>query len=116
MRIRPAFITYHRLDRAKLALRSVLADPKGQFSLAVWNNGSTNRASKCLRTKVCDHRAAEIVFSKDSLGQTAAVNEIWGRSEPDLPGERDGNCMVTPLWTRMLAKVRSDIEQSSALA
>ena len=77
MTIDLVFITYNRLEYTKLALASVLADPEEEFSLTIWDNASADGTVEYLKNEVNDHRIANIVFSKENVGQTAAVNEIW---------------------------------------
>lgn len=48
MTIDLVFITYNRLDYTKLALASVLADPREDFSLTIWDNASTDGRSLCV--------------------------------------------------------------------
>lgn len=109
MTIDLVFITYNRLEYTKLALASVLADPEEEFSLTIWDNASADGTVEYLKNEVNDHRIANIVFSKENVGQTAAVNEIWGRSKADLVGKLDNDCLVTPGWTRILTKAHKDI-------
>jgi GT2 family glycosyltransferase len=116
MTIHLVFITYNRLDYTKLALASVLADPAEEFSLTIWDNGSTDGTVGYLKNEVSDPRIAEIIFSRENVGQTAAVNEIWGRSKADLLGKLDNDCIVTPGWTRILAQAHADIPELGVVA
>ena len=116
MTIDLVFITYNRLDYTKLALASVLADPTEEFSLSIWDNASTDGTVEYLKNHVRDRRIADIVFSKDNIGQTAAVNEVWGRSKADLVGKLDNDCLVTLGWTRILAKAHQDIAELGVVA
>ncbi len=116
MTIDLVFITYNRLEYTKLALASVLAEPTEEFSLTIWDNASTDGTVEYLRKKVHDPRIADIVFSKKNIGQTAAVNEVWGRSSADLLGKLDNDCLVTPGWTRTLAKAHEDIPNLGVIA
>ncbi len=116
MTIDLAFITHHRLEYTRLALASVLADPAEEFSLTIWDNASTDGTVEYLKNEVSDPRIADIVFSRENVGQTAAVNEIWGRSKADLLGKLDNDCMVTAGWTRTLAQAHRDIERLGVVA
>ncbi|MDI6449686.1 glycosyltransferase family 2 protein [Anaerobaca lacustris] len=116
MTIELVFITYQRLEYTKLALASVLADPTEEFSLTIWDNASTDGTPAYLRNEVSDPRIADIVLSKENVGQTAAVNEVWGRSKADLLGKLDNDCIVTPGWTRTLAQAHRDIEPLGVVA
>lgn len=103
------FITHNRLEYTKLALPSVLADPTEEFSLTIWDNASTDGTVEYLKHEVNDLRIADIILSKENIRQTAAVNEVWGRSKADLVGKLDNDCLVTPGWTRTLAEAHKDI-------
>lgn len=116
MTIELAFITYQRLEYTKLALASVLADPTEEFSLTIWDNASTDGTVDYLKNEVSDPRITDMVLSKENVGQTTAVNEIWSRSKADLLGKLDNDCIVTPGWTRTLAQAHRDIEQLGVVA
>jgi glycosyltransferase involved in cell wall biosynthesis len=110
------FITFNRLEYTKLALSSVLADPKENFSLTIWDNASTDGTVEYLRNEVNDSRIADIVFSKKNIGQTQAVNKIWSHSRADLLGKLDNDCILTPGWTCILAQAHQDIEKLGVVA
>ncbi len=110
MDIHLVFVTYNRLHYSKLALSSVLGDPTEEFSLTIWDNASTDGTVEYLKNKVTDHRIVDIVFSKDNIGQTAAVNEIWSKSKADLFGKLDNDCLMTPGWTKTLVRAYEDID------
>jgi len=116
MTIDLVFITYNRLEYTKLALASVLAEPTEEFSLTIWDNASTDGTVEYLKNEVNDPRIVDIVFSKSNVGQTAAVNEVWGRSKADLVGKLDNDCLVTPGWTRTLAQAHKDIDNLGVIA
>jgi glycosyltransferase involved in cell wall biosynthesis len=116
MAIDLVFITYNRLEYTKLALASVLADPTEEFSLTIWDNASTDGTVEYLKNEVCDHRIVDIVFSKENVSQTAAVNTIWSKSKADLLGKLDNDCIVTPGWTRILVQAHTDISNLGVVA
>jgi len=116
MNIDLIFTTYNRLQYTKLALASVLADPAERFSLKIWDNASIDSTVEYLRTKVSDPRIADIVLSKENVGQIDAVNTVWGGSNADLLGKLDNDCIVTPGWTRMLAQAHRDIDRLGVVA
>jgi glycosyltransferase involved in cell wall biosynthesis len=116
MAIDLVFITYNRLEYTKLALASVLADPTEEFSLTIWDNASTDGTVEYLKNEVCDHRIVDIVFSKENVSQTAAVNTIWSKSKADLLGKLDNDCIVTPGWTRILVQAHADISNLGVVA
>ena len=110
------FITYNRLHYTKLALSSLLADPSEQFSLTIWDNGSSDGTVEYLQTQVTDMRVKDIVFSKENVGQTVALNTIWSRSKCDLLGKLDNDCIVSAGWTRPLARAHQDIANLGVVA
>ena len=116
MTIDLVLITFNRLEYTKLALGSVLSDPREEFSLTIWDNGSTDGTVEYLKNEVDDPRIADIVFSKKNLGQTTAVNQVWGRSKADLLGKLDNDCLVTPRWSRKLAEAHNDIDNLGVIA
>ena len=116
MKIHLAFITYNRIEYTRLSLASVLADPSEPFALTIWDNASTDGTVEYLKNEVSDPRIEEIVFSKENVGQTAAVNEVWGRSKADLLGKLDNDCLMTPGWTRILAQAHEDIADLGVVA
>ena len=111
-----AFIAYNRLEYTRRALASVLADPTEEFSLTVWDNASTDGTAEYLRTSVHDRRIKEMVLSKTNIGQINAVNRIWSSSEAELLGKLDNDCIMTPGWTRILAKAHQDVPQFGIVA
>jgi glycosyltransferase involved in cell wall biosynthesis len=116
MTIDLVLIAYNRLDYTKQALVSILADPKEEFFLTIWDNASTDGTVEYLKNEVNDPRISDIVFSKRNVGQAAAVNEIWSKSKADLLGKLDNDCIVTPGWTRILAQAHKDIPNLGVVA
>lgn len=116
MTIDLVFITYNRLEYTKLALASVLADPEEEFSLTIWDNASTDGTVEYLKNDVSDQRIADIIFSKENIGQTAATNKVWSSSKADLLGKLDNDCLVTPGWTRILAQAHKDMDNLGVIA
>ena len=116
MKIHLVFITYNRLEYTKLSIASVLADPDEKFSLTIWDNGSTDGTAEYLKNEVSDERITDIVLSKENIGQTAAINEIWSKSKADLLGKLDNDCVMTPGWTKTLAQAHKDIDNLGVVA
>ena len=116
MTIDLVFITYNRLEYTKLALASVLADPMEEFSLTIWDNASTDGTVEYLKNEMNDPRISDVIFSKDNIGQAAAVNQVWSRSKADLLGKLDNDCLVTPGWTRKLTQAHKDIDNLGVIA
>lgn len=116
MKIDLVFVTYNRLEYTRLALRSILGDSTEEFSLTMWDNCSTDGTTEYLKNEVSDPRIADIVFSRENVGQTAAVNEVWSKSKADLIGKLDNDCLVTAGWTRKLAEAHQDIDNLGVIA
>jgi glycosyltransferase involved in cell wall biosynthesis len=116
MTIDLVFITFNRLEYTKLALASVLADPKENFSLTIWDNASTDGTVEYLKNNTSDTRIADIIFSQENIGQIEAVNRIWSKSKADLLGKLDNDCIVTPGWTRKLSEAHRDIYNLGVIA
>jgi len=110
------FVTYNRLYYTRLALESVLADPEERFRLTIWDNHSTDGTIEYLKHEVRDPRIVDVVFSRENLGPTAAINEVWGKSKAELVGKLDNDCRVTPGWTRTFAQAHQDIPELGAVA
>lgn len=110
------FVTYNRLDYTRQSLQRLLADPTEEFEVSIWDNASTDGTREYLSSEVTDGRVKEIVFSKENVGQTVALNTVWGRSRADLLGKVDNDCLVTPGWTRSLASAHSDIKNLGVVA
>lgn len=110
------FITYNRLDYTKISLSSILDDSTEDFSLTIWDNASSDGTAEYLRSELNDPRIKEIVCSKKNIGQIAAVNRIWENSQADLLGKLDNDCIMTPGWTRILAKAHEDIDKLGVVA
>lgn len=115
MTIDLTLITYNRLYYTKLALASILADEAEHFTLSIWDNASEDGTTDFLRS-LSDSRIREIVYSPRNVGQTAALNALWNSSKADLLGKLDNDCIVTPGWTRKLAKAHREIENLGAIA
>ncbi len=116
MNIHIVFITYNRLQYTKLALASVLVDPTEEFSLTIWDNASMDGTVEYLKKEVNDRRITDIILSKENVGQTAAVNQVWGKSNADLLGKLDNDCLVVSGWTRTLACAHIDIPKLGVVA
>jgi len=116
LKIELVFITYNRLDYTRLSLASVLSDPTEQFMLTIWDNASTDGTVEYLKNNVSDSRIKDIILSKENIGQTAAVNKVWGKSNAELLGKLDNDCLVTPGWTRALSKAQHDIDNLGVVA
>ncbi len=104
------FISYNRLAYTKLALASLLADPTEEFSLTIWDNGSTD-GTKDYLSSVEDPRIVRKVFLLENVGLRGAVNDLFSKSSADLVGIIPNDFLVTPGWTRPLAQVHADVPE-----
>ena len=110
MNIDLIFIAYNRLDYTKLALDSLLADPTEEFSLTIWDNGSTD-GTKDYLSSVDDARIVRRVYARENVGLRGAVNNLFNKSSADLVGIIPNDFLVTPGWTRPLAKAHVDVPE-----
>lgn len=101
-------LTYNRLNYTRLSLPRLLQDPAEEFSLTIWDNGSTDGTRDYLRT-VHDSRIVDIFFCDENKGQRYVTNEIWQASSASLVGKVDNDCLVTPGWTRILSQAHRDL-------
>lgn len=115
MRVHLLYLTFNRVDYTRLSLPRLLADPTEEFELTIWDNGSTDGTPEYLRS-VRDPRIVEVRLCPNNVGQVEAVNEVWSKSKADLLGKCDNDCLVTPGWTRILAKAHEDIDQLGTVA
>jgi glycosyltransferase involved in cell wall biosynthesis len=109
------FITFNRLDYTRRALASVLADPDEAFRLTLWDNGSTDGTREFFQS-IDDPRIEDIVLCESNKGQVEAINSVWSDSKADLFGKLDNDCLVTPGWTRTLARAHRDIDRLGVVA
>lgn len=110
MKIDLVFITYNRLEYTKLAVPSLLADPTEDFSLTIWDNGSTDGTRDYLAS-VKDPRITRMVLSSENVKLHGAVNDVVERSKADLFGIVFDDFIVTPGWTRTLAQAHADVPE-----
>jgi glycosyltransferase involved in cell wall biosynthesis len=104
------FINYNRLAYTKLALPALLADPTEEFSLTIWDNGSTDGTREFLAS-VEDPRIIRRVFSNENVRLHGAVNDVVSRSKADLMGIIFDDDFVTPGWTRPLVQAHADVPE-----
>lgn len=116
MKIDLVYVTYNRLEYTKKSLPSLLADPSEDFSLTIWDNASTDGTVEYLKKEVSDPRIDDIVFSKENVGQTNAVNKIWSNSSAELLGKIDNDCIMNAGWTRKLVQAHQDIPKLGVVA
>lgn len=115
MSVAIVIVTYNRLEYTKKSLQHLLSS-KSDFDLYIWDNASTDGTPEYLKEAVKDPRIVETILSKENVGQTGAMNYAWSKTKAELVGKLDNDCLVTPGWTRILAKAHEDIENLGAVA
>jgi glycosyltransferase involved in cell wall biosynthesis len=110
MKIDLLFITYNRLFYTRQSLPALLADPSEEFSLTLWDNGSTDGTREYL-TSVTDRRITRKVFSDDNIRLHGAINDIVRRSSADLMGVIPDDILMVPGWTRPLAAAHAEVAE-----
>ena len=93
----------------------MLEDPNEEFDLYLWDNASSDETPEYLKDVLTDPRIQEVILSKENLGQTGAMNYVWGKTKAELVGKVDNDCLVTPGWTRILAQAHKDIARLGAV-
>lgn len=104
------FVAYNRLAYTKLSLASLLADPTEEFSLTIWDNGSTDGTRDDL-SSISDPRIVRKVFSQENVGLKGAVNELFVKSSADLVGIIPNDFIATPGWTKTYAQPHPDVPE-----
>jgi glycosyltransferase involved in cell wall biosynthesis len=104
------FITYNRLPYVKLTLPTLLKDPTEEFSLTIWDNGSTDGTREYL-SSVDDPRIVRKIFPDENAYLHGAVNDLVSKSSADLIGMVFDDILVTPGWTRPLARAHADVPE-----
>ncbi|MHC4693562.1 MAG: glycosyltransferase family 2 protein [Planctomycetota bacterium] len=115
MKIGLIFLTYNRLDYTKLALPALLHDLSEEFSLTIWDNASTDGTQEYL-SSIEDPRIVRKVFSRENVRAYGAVKEVFSKSSADLVGIVSNDFLVTPGWTRILAKAHADVPEFGKLS
>jgi glycosyltransferase involved in cell wall biosynthesis len=110
MKIDLIFIAYNRLEYTKLALTSLLSDPTEEFSLTIWDNGSTDGTREYL-SSLQDLRIVKTVFASKNMYLHGAVNDLLSKSSADLIGIIPDDFLVTPGWTRTLAEAHAAVPE-----
>jgi glycosyltransferase involved in cell wall biosynthesis len=109
-------VTHNRLGYTKKTIDRLLEDPSEEFELYIWDNASTDGTRDYLRDELKDPRIVETVLSDENVGPLGAMNYAWSKTKADLVGKLDNDCLLTPGWTRILAKAHEDIENLGAIA
>jgi len=116
MNVAIGLVTHNRLEYTRKTVARLLEDTSEEFELYLWDNASTDETPEYLKEEVKDPRIVEVVLSKENAGQTGAMNYVWSKTKAELVGKLDNDCLVTPGWTRILAKAHRDIERLGAVA
>lgn len=109
-------VTHNRLEYTRKTIARLLEDPNEEFELYLWDNASTDGTHEYLKDELKDPRIVETVLSEENVGQTGAMNYAWSKTKAELVGKLDNDCLVTPGWTRILARAHKDIERLGAVA
>jgi glycosyltransferase involved in cell wall biosynthesis len=110
MKIDLIYIAYNRLPYTKITLPALLKDPAEEFSLTIWDNGSTDGTREFI-SSIKDPRIVRTVFSRENVLLHGAVNDLVSKSSADLIGMIFDDILVTPGWTRPLAQAHADVPE-----
>jgi glycosyltransferase involved in cell wall biosynthesis len=108
--------THNRLEYTRKCISRLLENPAEEFDLYLWDNASTDETPEFLKGGVKDSRIVEVILSKENVGQTGAMNYVWNKTKAELVGKLDNDCLVTPGWTRILARAHADIPELGVVA
>jgi len=108
MKIELVYVAYNRLEYTRLSLASLLQDPFQDFSIVIWDNGSTDGTREYL-SEVQDPRISRKVFPDENAGLHGAFNDLVQTSTADLVGIIPNDFILTPGWMQPLAKAHQDI-------
>lgn len=110
MKIDLIYIAYNRLPYTKITLPALLKDPTEEFSLTIWDNGSTDGTREFI-SSIDDPRISRTVFARENVLLHGAVNDLVSKSSADLIGMIFDDILVTPGWTRPLAQAHADVPE-----
>lgn len=115
MKVELLFLTCNRLHYTKISLPALLSDVSEQFSLTIWDNGSTDGTREYLNSFE-DSRIRRKELSIKNLGAILPINEVFFNSSADLVGLVADDLLVTPGWTRTLAQAHADVPEFGMIA
>jgi glycosyltransferase involved in cell wall biosynthesis len=110
MKIDLLFLSCNRLHYTRHSIPALLADPSEEFSLTIWDNGSTDGSREFLES-VQDSRIVKKVLSPTNVGAYPVVNHAIKDSSADLIGFIADDLLVTPGWTRTLGAAHSEVPE-----
>jgi len=110
MKIDLLFVTCNRLHYAKLSLPALLADPKDEFCVTLWDNASTDGTREFLDS-IDDPRIGQKVYSSNNVELHGAANEFFRRSSADLVGIIPDDILMTPGWTTPIAQAHAEVPE-----
>jgi len=78
MKIELVYVAYNRLEYTRLSLASLLQDPFQDFSIVIWDNGSTDGTREYL-SEVQDPRISRKVFPDGNGGfrRSSRNDDYW---------------------------------------
>lgn len=115
MRIDLLFLSCNRLHYTKYSMPALLADPSEEFSLTIWDNGSTDGSREFLEA-VKDPRIVKKVFSPKNVGAYPVLSQAIAESSADLIGFVADDLLVTPGWSRILAAAHAEVPDFGRLS
>jgi glycosyltransferase involved in cell wall biosynthesis len=115
MKIDLLFLSCNRLHYTKHSIPALLADPSEEFSLTIWDNGSTDGSREFLES-VQDSRIVKKVLSPTNVGAYPVVNQALKDSSADLIGFVADDLLVTPGWTRIIGTAHAEIPELGRIA
>ena len=108
MKVELVYVAYNRLEYTKLSLPSLLQDPDEQFSVMIWDNGSTDGTREYLMG-IDDPRISRREFPDRNAGLHGAFNHLVRTTDADLIGIIPNDFILTPGWLEPLVRAHSDI-------
>ena len=115
MNIDLLFLSCNRLHYTKYSMPALLADSSEEFSLTIWDNGSTDGSREFLEA-VKDARIVKKVFSPKNVGPYPVLIQAIAESSADLIGFVSDDLLVTPGWSRILAAAHADVPEFGRLS
>jgi len=115
MRVDLLYLTRNRLPYARHSLPTLLADREEEFSLTIWDNGSSDGTREFLES-IDDRRIVRKVYSPENIPPCQVWNRCVAESGADLFGFVADDLLVTPGWVRALSKAHEDVPEFGRIA